>query len=168
MNWITTIEYWTWYPGRHITTWDGGVAGLQRAVGLRDSPHDDVIKWKHFPRYWPFVRGIHQPAEFPTQRPVTRSFDVFFDLRLNKPLSKQSWVWWFETLPAPLWRHSNAWDGTGVIHVQIGTPCGYWEDAGEYMCLEAMRPVKMPVWNFTPMDVRQPIVAWRLPTSTDS
>ena len=21
--------------------------------------HDDVIKWKHFPRYWPFVRGIH-------------------------------------------------------------------------------------------------------------
>ena len=23
--------------------------------------HDDVIKWKHFPRYWPFVRGIHRP-----------------------------------------------------------------------------------------------------------
>ena len=21
--------------------------------------HDDVIKWKHFPRYWPLVRGIH-------------------------------------------------------------------------------------------------------------
>ena len=27
-------------------------------------------------------------AEFPTQRPVTQSFDVFFDLRLNKRLSK--------------------------------------------------------------------------------
>ena len=28
--------------------------------------HDDVIKWKHFPRYWPFVRGIHQwPVNFP-------------------------------------------------------------------------------------------------------
>ena len=38
------------------------------------------------------------PGEFPTQRPVTRSFDVFFDLRLNKRLSKQSWRWWFETL----------------------------------------------------------------------
>ena len=25
------------------------------------NPHDDVIKWKHFPRYWPFVRG-HSPA----------------------------------------------------------------------------------------------------------
>ena len=31
------------------------------------------------------------PDEFPTQRPVTRGFDVFFDLRLNKRLSKQSW-----------------------------------------------------------------------------
>ena len=38
------------------------------------------------------------PGEFPTQRPVTRSFDVFFDLRLNKRLSKQPWGWWFETL----------------------------------------------------------------------
>ena len=28
--------------------------------------HDDVIKWKHFPRYWPFVMGIHQsPMDFP-------------------------------------------------------------------------------------------------------
>ena len=36
-------------------------------------------------------------GEFPTQRPVTRSFDVFFDLWLNKGLSKQSWGWWFET-----------------------------------------------------------------------
>ena len=153
--------------------------------------HDDVIKWKHFPRYWPFVRGIHRspvnsphkgqwrgalmftlicvwingcvntrkagdlrrycahygvtvmwkfnltkdrramgcilcdfgqnwpryynvnammtssngnifrvtcplcgeftgPGEFPAQRPVTRSFDVYFDLRLNKRLCKHS------------------------------------------------------------------------------
>ena len=37
------------------------------------------------------------PGEFPTQRPVTRSFDVFFDLRLNKRLSKQPWGWWFQT-----------------------------------------------------------------------
>ena len=46
-------------------------------------------------------------GEFPTQRPVTRSFDVFFDLRLNKRLSKQSWGWWFETPSRPLWRHCN-------------------------------------------------------------
>ena len=36
-------------------------------------------------------------GEFPSQRPVTRSFDVFFDLRLKKRLTKQSWGWWFET-----------------------------------------------------------------------
>ena len=27
--------------------------------------HDDVIKWKYFPRYWPFVRGIHRPRWIP-------------------------------------------------------------------------------------------------------
>ena len=48
------------------------------------------------------------PGEFPTQRPVTRSFHVFFDLHLNKPLSKQSCGWWFEMLSRPLWRHCNA------------------------------------------------------------
>ena len=46
-------------------------------------------------------------GEFPAQKPVTRSFDVFFDLRLNKRLSKQSWGSWFEMLSRPLWRHRN-------------------------------------------------------------
>ena len=183
-----------------------------------DQKHDDVIKWKHFQRYWPFVRGIHRsPVNFPhkgqwrgalmfslictstddwaynrdagdlshrthydvtvmkdfvvlalyaaffvcfyycdmtriletknthiiksycqwgkpgelgvklpawwrhqmetisaslalcagnspvtgeflSQRPVTRSFGVFFDPRPNKRLSKQWWAWWFMTL----------------------------------------------------------------------
>ena len=47
------------------------------------------------------------PGEFPAQRPVTQKFDVFFDLRPNKRLSKQSWSWWFETQSRPLWRHRN-------------------------------------------------------------
>ena len=47
------------------------------------------------------------PGEFPTQRPVTRSFDVYFDMRPNKRLSKQSGGWWFETQSRPLWRHRN-------------------------------------------------------------
>ena len=68
--------------------------------------HDDVIKWKHFPRYWPFVRGIHRsPVNSPHKGPVTRSFDVFFELRLNKQLNKQSWGWWFEMRSRSLWRH---------------------------------------------------------------
>ena len=44
---------------------------------------------------------------FPSQRSVTRSFDVFFDLRLKKRLSKQSRGWWFETQLCSLWRHRN-------------------------------------------------------------
>ena len=48
------------------------------------------------------------PGEFPTQRPVTRSFDVFFDPRVNKRLSKQPWGWWFETPSWSLWRQCNA------------------------------------------------------------
>ena len=54
-----------------------------------------------------WVKNSPVPGEFPTQRPVTRSFDVYFDLRPNKWLSKQSWSWWFETLSCPLWRHCN-------------------------------------------------------------
>ena len=46
-------------------------------------------------------------GEFPAQRPVTRSFDVFFDLRLIKGLIEQSWGWWFDTLSRPLWRQCN-------------------------------------------------------------
>ena len=46
-------------------------------------------------------------GEFPTQGPVTRSFDVFFVLRLNKRLSKQSWGWWFETPSRSLLHHCN-------------------------------------------------------------
>ena len=47
------------------------------------------------------------PGESAAQRPVTRSFEVFFDLRMNKRLSKQSWGWWFETPSWSLWRHCN-------------------------------------------------------------
>ena len=46
-------------------------------------------------------------GEFPAQRPVTGSFDVFFDLRLNKQLSKQSWGWWSETPMRSFWRQCN-------------------------------------------------------------
>ena len=70
--------------------------------------HDDVIKWKHFPRYWPFVRGTYRsPVNSPQKRPVTQSFDVFFDLHPNKRLSKQWCGWWFETPLCPLWHHRN-------------------------------------------------------------
>ena len=175
------------------------------AVCLIKLQHDDVFKWRHFPRYWPFVWGIHRSlvnslhkgqwrgalifslicvwiscwvnngeagdlrrhrAHYDVtimdrrvtcdlwgndahvvsiwwtqecayhqfmmtssngnifrvtgplwgestsqrciiQRPVTRRFYVFFDLRLNKQLSKQSRRRWFETPSCPLLRHCN-------------------------------------------------------------
>ena len=57
------------------------------------------------------------PGKFPAQRPVTRSFDVFFDLRLNKRLSKQPWGWWFETPSWSLWRR---WYGPWTDRTQVG------------------------------------------------
>ena len=46
-------------------------------------------------------------GEFPSQRPVTRSFDVPFDLRLSKRFNKQSRRLWFGTLSCSLWRNCN-------------------------------------------------------------
>ena len=85
-----------------------------------------VGQWLYFPNFILFISSWwrHQmeiysallaicagntpvTGEFPAQRPVTRSFDVFFDLRVKKRLSKQSRGWSFETLSRPLWRHCN-------------------------------------------------------------
>ena len=48
-------------------------------------------------------------GEFPTQWPVARRFDFFFDVRLIKRLSKQSWGWWSETPSHTLWRQCNGY-----------------------------------------------------------
>ena len=81
--------------------------------------HDDFIKWTHFPRYWPFVWGVHRS---PVNSPH-KGQDVFFDLRLNKRLSKQWWGRWFETLSCPLWRHSN---GYFIQYVYFWHPMAVW------------------------------------------
>ena len=64
----------------------------------------------HFSRYWPFVREF--TGEFPTQRPVRRSFDVFLDLRLNRRFSKQSWGSWFKS-------HGNVWTNVGPLRTNF-------------------------------------------------
>ena len=67
--------------------------------------YGDGIKWKHFPRYWPFVRGIHMTS---LNSPYnSQIFDVFFHLRLDKRLKKQSKCWWFQTPSRSLWRYCN-------------------------------------------------------------
>ena len=68
---------------------------------------DDVIKWKTFSALLVLCEG-NPPGTcgFPSQRPVTRSFDIFCDMRLNKRFSKQS-TRWFGTPSHSLWRHCN-------------------------------------------------------------
>ena len=64
----------------------------------------------------------NSPGEFPAQRPVTQSFDVFFDLRLDIRLSKQSWGWWFQTPSRLSWRHCNVILGIwGATYVGISS-----------------------------------------------
>ena len=92
------------------------------------------------------------PGQFPEQRPVTRSFDVFFDLRLNKRLSKQSWGWWFETLSRPLWRHCNVraspdlfelnQGGALIIHVSI-----LWLHVQKHSSIAE----NCVIWNYLPI-----------------
>ena len=69
-------------------------------------------------------------GEFPAQRPVTRSYDVSFDLWLDKRLSKQSWGWWIETPSHPLWWHCNAQQRSA----NTKRLCDYWElvNCGRY------------------------------------
>ena len=69
--------------------------------------HDDVIKWKHFPRNWPFVRAIHRsPVNCPHKGRWRGA--LMFSLIC---VWINNWVnnrWWFETLSWSLWRHCNA------------------------------------------------------------
>ena len=70
--------------------------------------HDDVIKWKHFLRYWPFVRGINwSSVNSPHKGQWRRALMFSLICALKKRWSKQSWGWWFETPSRSSWRHCN-------------------------------------------------------------
>ena len=80
-------------------------------------------------------------GEFPAQKPVTRSFGVFFDLGLNKRLSKQLWGWWFETPSCSSWLHCNdCWLATWItrniceplVHTSVRM---YWSPFGPFLCI---------------------------------
>ena len=101
----------TWfkkYVGR-ISGWmftrkKWGLLKFYSAVFLLD---DGVIKWKHFPRYWPFVWGIHRSRWIPRTKASDAELWSFFHLHLNKRLSKRPRGWWFETPPWSSWRQCN-------------------------------------------------------------
>ena len=81
--------------------------------------HDDVIKWKHFPRYWPFVR-------FPAQRQVTRSFDVplicvglkgWINNREAGDSRRYRVHYDVTVMPCKCWSRIHIWDQNQVINV---------------------------------------------------
>ena len=80
--------------------------------------YDDVIEWKHFRSYSPFVRGIHRwPVNSPHKGQWHRALFFFFDMHLIKRLGKQSRRRWFETPSHWLCRHC---DGNTVC--EMGAP----------------------------------------------
>ena len=104
------------------------IAPVQFERWTKRQPSSSSSTWKSTVSWWRHemetfsallaicVGNSPVPGEFPSQRPVTRSFDVFFDPSLNKRLSKHSRGWWFETLSGPLWRHSNDVGATDRFH----------------------------------------------------
>ena len=76
------------------------------------------IFWATGPLWGEFT-GRRWPVNSPHKGPVTRSFDAFFDLHLNKRLSKPSRRRWFVSPSGSLWRHCN------------GTKQGFWRPTGQ-------------------------------------
>ena len=87
--------------------------------------------WRHqmetFVALLAFCAGNYPvPGENPTQRPVTRSFDIFVDLCLHKRLSNQSWGRWFERPSCSLCRHCNKFR-YGESEMPFRFPSGPWQ-----------------------------------------
>ena len=81
-------------------------------IGADEIPSLSWTWWRHQMETFSAILTLcagNSPVtgEFPSQRPVTRSFGVFFVLRLNKRLSKQSKRRWFETPSGSSWCHCN-------------------------------------------------------------
>ena len=107
--------------------------------------------------------GIHRsPVVSPSQKPEARSFDVFFDLRLNKRLSTQSRRRWFETPSRSLWRKCNAPSGDrkSVTHFIAACQLSTWYVAPNCESRASSRQdfsIRHPIecWNDTKLRIVQ-------------
>ena len=100
---------------------DSGISKIKTsgATDVENFGKITTSEWEWCPPWWRHQMEIFSAllafcgenplvtGEFLSQRPATRSFDVIFNLRLNKRMSKQSKRPWFET---SLWRHCNTYD----------------------------------------------------------
>ena len=111
--WIALIEEWVSITFRGLLPFHGRSTFLR--FGCLPGAHS--IRWFFFHSMMtssngnifrvigPLCGEIIGHRWIPPQRPVTRSFDVFFDLRLNKRLSKLSRHRWFDMPSRLLWHH---------------------------------------------------------------
>ena len=79
---------------------------------LLNTSNHSIAWWRHQMETFSTLLALcagNSPVtgEFPSQRPVMQNFVVFFELRLNTRLSKQSGHRWFETQSHSLWCHCN-------------------------------------------------------------
>ena len=96
-----TWYYSSWWIHKNISPFfQGYFTGTGRI-------YDDVTKWKHFPRYWPFVREFTGHRWIPLRKASDAELWCFLWSAPDKLLGKQSWGWWFETVSSSLWRHCN-------------------------------------------------------------
>ena len=123
----TSADHTTQYRvhwAEEFVSWHGCTGSFFRQV-MMTSSNGNIFRVTG-----PLCGEFTGPGEFPTQRPVTRSFDVFCDLRPNTRLSKQPWGWWFETPSWSLWRHcnvhSNPFDTLIVLATPKRTSNGNW------------------------------------------
>ena len=84
---------------------------------------------------------------FPSQRPMTRGFDFYFDLRLNKRLSKQCRRRWFETSSHSLWRH---WNEDTLVPISLFITKADGGSVADWRCVQMpsgmFRIIQQRVW----------------------
>ena len=96
------MEMWT----RAETSWDNSQYSENRFSS-------SIPWWRHQMEAFSALLALCEgnspvTGAFPSQRPMTRNFDVFFDLHLDNKLNKQSRCRWFEMPSRSLSRHCNA------------------------------------------------------------
>ena len=78
-------------------------------------PHDDVIKWKHFPRYWPYVRDIHSHRWIPPTKASDAEFWWFLWSALEVAWNGQQIAFW-----------NGKWHVIFFLSVDVSYGCIYW------------------------------------------
>ena len=99
---LDTASEAVWDSGYRVWCWWGKTCPLIGQLFMMTSSDGNIFRVTG-----PLCGEFTGSGEFPAQRPVRHSFDVFFDLLPNKRLSKQPWGWWFETPSWSLWRQCN-------------------------------------------------------------